>query len=130
MFVDIGKKIKGVASFIFGVGVFISFLISLFVFASIEEWSYWYDGAIIVFLGFLVIIIGSVISWLNSFMLYGFGELIDKTCEIAENTRRGSTVEQEVCENDEKIQLLEKWMREGLISEEEYKKKKAALRGK
>jgi hypothetical protein len=30
--------------------------------------------------------LGSLISWISSLALYGFGELIEKTAEIARNT--------------------------------------------
>ena len=43
------------------------------------------------FVGILVIAIGSLFSWVGSFCLYGFGELIEKTTEIAENTRSSNT---------------------------------------
>ena len=38
--------------------------------------------------GVAVIVLGSLLSWVGSFMMVGFGELIEKTTEIAENTRR------------------------------------------
>ena len=35
-----------------------------------------------------IVIAGTLISWVSSWALYGFGELISKTSEIAENTRK------------------------------------------
>lgn len=37
--------------------------------------------------GFAVLILGPLASWVSSFFLYGFGELIETNCEIARNTR-------------------------------------------
>ena len=37
--------------------------------------------------GLVVIIVGCLGSWIGSFFTYGFGELIEKTTEIAENTK-------------------------------------------
>jgi hypothetical protein len=35
-----------------------------------------------------IVIAGTLISWVSSWALYGFGELIAKASEIAENTRK------------------------------------------
>ncbi|MBE7076367.1 MAG: hypothetical protein E7374_00550 [Clostridiales bacterium] len=44
-------------------------------------------------LGILIIIIGSFCSWISSFFIYGYGELINKTTEIAKNTKQGIKIE-------------------------------------
>ena len=38
--------------------------------------------------GVITIIVGPLAAWVSSWLLYGFGELIEKTTEIAENTRK------------------------------------------
>ncbi len=35
-----------------------------------------------------IVIAGTLVSWVSSWALYGFGELIAKVSEIAENTRK------------------------------------------
>lgn len=35
-----------------------------------------------------IVIAGTLVSWVSSWALYGFGELIAKASEIAENTRK------------------------------------------
>jgi len=35
-----------------------------------------------VFLGILVIVVGSLISWLSSWVLYGFGELVENSASL------------------------------------------------
>jgi hypothetical protein len=75
MFDNIGGKIKTLAKIICWLGIIIS-VISGMVLIGIS-------GLVSV----LTIIAGSLTSWIGSFSLYGFGELIEKTTEIAENTR-------------------------------------------
>lgn len=40
-----------------------------------------------IIIGILVIVFGSLISWISCFTLYGFGELVVTTKEIADNTK-------------------------------------------
>lgn len=73
--------------------------------------------------GLLLIVGGPFVAWVSSWLLYGFGELIDKACQIEYNTRPDSaksSVQREV--DDERIRKLEKLRSEGLITEEEYQK--------
>ena len=44
------------------------------------------DEELIIY-GLLTILLGPIVAWVSSWTLYGFGELVDKTCEIAENTK-------------------------------------------
>ncbi len=60
-------------------------------------------------IGTLLMIVGPIVAWVSSWLLYGFGELIDKTCDIAQNTCGG-----------ERISKIEKLRSQGLITEEEY----------
>ena len=78
MFDNIGSKIKILAQVICWVGIIITVIIGVFL--MLEGF------------GILLIIIGPLFSWIGSFCLYGFGELIEKTAEIAENTRCGNTI--------------------------------------
>lgn len=76
MFENIGKKIKILAMVIAGCIVFVGvyFMLDLF-----EQRLYK--------AGFWALLISIAVSWLSTFTLYGFGEIIDKLTEIAENTR-------------------------------------------
>ncbi len=76
MFDDIGGKIKKLAKIMTYIGFAISILLGLL---AIEE---------AVGLALFIIVIGCVASWVGSFLLYGFGELIDYTKEIADNTKK------------------------------------------
>lgn len=77
MFKNIGGKIKGLAKVICIVGIAIS------VVAGIGMIGSGYNNAM-VGMGLPVMIVGSLVSWIGSFFVYGFGELIENTTVIAE----------------------------------------------
>lgn len=77
MFKNIGGKIKGLAKVICIVGIAISIVVGIGMICS------GYNGAM-VGMGFAVMIVGSLVSWIGSFFAYGFGELIENTTVIAE----------------------------------------------
>ena len=79
MFKNIGVKIKGFAQIVCWLGIIGSIIPGLVLIGIGSEIEY---GGGIVFLGILIAIDGSIASWIGSFLTYGFGELIDKTCEI------------------------------------------------
>lgn len=67
MFNNIGDKIKTLAQVVCWIGVALSVLYGVYI---ISEGS----GV-----GLLVMIFGSLLSWVGSFFTYGFGELIELT---------------------------------------------------
>ncbi len=79
MFYNIGSKIKSWAKTVCYAGIVISVIAGFMLLGTFE------------FLGILVAVAGSLSSWVGSICLYGFGELIEKTTEIAENTRCSNT---------------------------------------
>lgn len=84
MYDDIGVKLKGFAKGIFiveAIGSFIAGVI-LMLNDSGDFGSIFEPGL----LGVLIMIFGPIAAWVSSLFIYGFGELIDKACEIAENT--------------------------------------------
>ena len=97
MFENIGKKIKTYAEFMTWVGIISSVIIGFVLMSSNF------------FVGFLVIILGSILSWISSFVLYGFGELVDQTSRIADNLcgEQYKVTNCEVCgkESDELVQI-------------------------
>ena len=80
MFDNIGAKLKALAKAYVFIGVVISFIIWLFVSFSVAE------EAVILLSLLLIVGIGAVLSWLFSLFIYGFGELIEKTSQVAKNT--------------------------------------------
>ncbi len=119
MFDNIGKKIKSLANVLCWVGIiaYVIAAIAMFVIAADNPW----DAEHYVPIGFAFLIVGPLSSWISSFFMYGFGELIDKACEIEENTRsyeRESILQAQI--ETERIDKIEKLYSQGLITEEEY----------
>ncbi|MBQ7224930.1 MAG: hypothetical protein IJX06_05205 [Clostridia bacterium] len=72
MFKNIDKKIKGVAIICTIAGCILSIIYAI---------NYWSNNLILE--GFLTLLFGCLFSWIGSFVLYGFGELITQTTNIA-----------------------------------------------
>ena len=84
MFNNIGGKIKVLAKVLCWVGIIVSVLVGIILIASAaggSGYSGFTDSATIV-LGILTIIVGSISSWVGSFVLYGFGELVENSSAI------------------------------------------------
>lgn len=81
MFKNIGGKIKDLAQVICYLGIAISVVAGI---VMIGFGSSSYDGDTMVVMGCVVMIVGSLVSWIGSFFAYGFGELIENTTVIAE----------------------------------------------
>jgi hypothetical protein len=79
MYNNIGKKIKGLAVFFAWLGMIGSIIYGIII--TIQGVNYGSDA--MAGLGLLLMVAGSVISWLSSWVLYGFGELIENTAKIA-----------------------------------------------
>ena len=78
MFSDVGKKIKSVAEFVFVFQVLLSLIGGIVIIANDDDMA----G-----LGILVIIVGSVIAWLSSLLIYAYGEIAQTNAQNEENTR-------------------------------------------
>lgn len=72
MFYNIGRKIKTLAKTITGIGITASVIYGIVV-----VWQS--NSPIFIIQGLLTMIVGSLISWLSSMALYGFGQLIENT---------------------------------------------------
>lgn len=95
MFNHIGAKIKGFAKFLFWTTVIFSIIIAMVV---ISLGSRVQDAPALLFIiiGIVVVIFGIAIAWLNNFLLYGFGELVDsnqKILEILERKNRETNID-------------------------------------
>jgi len=77
MYDNIGAKIKVLAQIIAWIGIAGSVIAGFVLMAQ---------GDAGVLIGFIVLIVGALTSWISSWFMYGFGELIEKTTEIAKNT--------------------------------------------
>ena len=79
MFDDIGSKIKTLARVVCWIGIALTGITGILVMSREFGDNVLFGGAIL--------IVGPLSSWIGSSFLYGFGELIEKTTEIAKNTR-------------------------------------------
>ena len=115
MYNNIGRKIKQFATVLFTIGTICSILSgSYIVIVSNLEASA---------TGILIVIMGSFLSWVSTFLLYGFGELIERTTEIANNTKIYNNHLTELPDTGiERLVRAEKLYSQGLINEDEYKK--------
>lgn len=112
---EIGKKIKKMAIVIFVLEAILFFIGAIILMAINND---------LFLVGILMMIIGPLLAWVSSFILYGFGELIDKTSEIANNTSRTSAnAILQNCSQRSSHDELKKLLEKGLISEDEYYQK-------
>ena len=112
MYNNIGKKIKMLAKVIFFVEAIAA------IFGGISVIGLDEDLAVV---GILIMIVGSVFAWVSSWLLYGFGEIIDKLSDIEQNTRTGVKSYTPVSDGVDRLSKIEKLRSEGLITEEEYR---------
>ncbi len=75
MFANIAYKIKMTAKIICVIGIGLSCIIGFsMLLIGVAEEEYW-----LFFAGMFWAVVGSISSWVGSFTLYGFGQLIDNT---------------------------------------------------
>lgn len=82
MFDNIGGKIKSLAQVVCWIGIIASVICGFILIGTDED---------LILLGLLIMVIGSLISWVSSFALYGFGQLIENTDELCEWTRKSGS---------------------------------------
>ena len=85
MYNNIGGKIKSLARVICIIGIVLSVIGGIIIMAQGFDEARFYAKRIAVeafFVGILAIGLGSLVSWLSCFLLYGFGQLIDDTSAI------------------------------------------------
>lgn len=106
MFNNIGRKIKGLAKFLFWILVIASIILgAITIMQAVGSRGSSSSKILAVIGGFLVIGGGIVLAWLQNFLLYGYGELIDcnqKMLRILEernmdrNNFQGNTIEPKI----------------------------------
>ena len=118
MFNNIGKKIKALAKVICWIQIVIYIITAIVMFIIASDS---YTEGLYIAIAFAFLIIGPFFAWLSSFFIYGFGELIDKACEIERNTRGGEIKSNTQIQLDnERKSKIENLRLQGLITEEEY----------
>ena len=81
MFNNIGVKIKGLAKFICWAGIVICIIAGIIMLVQAKD-AYSGVRPTLILIGLAIMIIGSLLSWIGSFLLYGFGELVDNSSKI------------------------------------------------
>lgn len=140
MFNNIGSKIKGLASVICFGGIILCIIIGIVV-AALDEY--------LLLAGFAIMILGALLSWVSSFVLYGFGELVENSAIIAgketlneneykeyhasinDTTDRFVSSEESFKNNQDnrplELQILDSQLAKGLITQEIYDSAKETL---
>ena len=106
MFNNIGEKIKSIARLFTWLGIGISIVVAVALFTTEED--------LLIALGLGVMIIGSLLSWVSSFLLYGFGQLIQNSDILAGRI----TLEEVIADEKQKTQELANQTQEGMREEE------------
>lgn len=149
MFDNIGGKIKAVAKVVCWIGIIASIIIGFIMLVQDEDTA---------FAGVLIMVLGSLGSWIGSFMTYGFGQLVENSDILVQQGNKtsnaskqlgannsaafqtsqhqwrcdgcGNMISEEICPicNKDKIDNLKKWKEQGLITEEEYIQKMESLK--
>lgn len=92
MFKNIGKKIKIFAKVICWIGIILSLLAGIIfivagvsgetIQAKVNGTTQYIDSSVLIVVGIIFVILGPIFSWIGSFMVYGFGEIVDNTQAI------------------------------------------------
>ena len=84
MFKNIGSKIKGLANFLFWFLATVSIIVGVVViFAGLGNTNGNIENAFAsLFEGLAIAVGGFLFAWLENFLLYGFGELVDTNQKI------------------------------------------------
>lgn len=117
---NIGSNIKTLAKVLLWAGLIICIPTGVIFMAA------GYSEGLLV--GLIVFIVGCLGTFISSWLMYGFGVLIEKTSEIARNTSK--TTEKENLKNmtnEDILNTLVSWKENNLISDEEFEAKKQAL---
>lgn len=70
MFTNIGEKIKTLAKVVCWFGIIASVISGIAMIATSET---------LILAGVLTLVLGSLFSWISSFVLYGFGEVVENS---------------------------------------------------
>ena len=115
MFNNIGKKIKKLAQFGCWVGI-ICCIITGIVFLILTS----VQSEFVIF-GLLVLILGPILMWIGSWVLYSWGDTVDNVQALKEKLCGENTTDNST-EQEKSKQKLDELLASGLISREEYLK--------
>ena len=76
---NIGDKIKNLAQVLFVLGAIVDISLGIILMGTDED---------LIIFGLLLILLGPVVTWVSSWLLYGFGQLIENSDIIADTYNR------------------------------------------
>lgn len=120
MFQNIGKKIKTLAVVVCWIGIAGSVIGGIVMCAVGADSS---GGDLLIGLGIPLMFLGPLFSWIGSFVLYGYGDMITRIRRIErklygqENEEEGKS---DSAGKDDRLAKLQSLREQNLISEEEY----------
>ena len=82
MFDNVGSKLKGWAKFVAWVGIIASIIMGIVVISGGAVMSYYMNSSSMVFPGIMIMVGGSLASWIGSLFIYAFGDITEKTSSI------------------------------------------------
>ncbi|MCR5154385.1 MAG: hypothetical protein K6B75_06005 [Lachnospiraceae bacterium] len=116
---NIGRMIKSLAFWLFIVQSVA--VIGWVILYLMKAGSIYVATQIYVLKGVFILIVGPIISWVISLILYGFGELVDNSSKISVNTNGERIYDYEKIEKErEREDRLKMLLDDKLISIEEY----------
>jgi hypothetical protein len=92
MFDNPGKLIKGWAKAICYVGIAISVIYGIIVLNRYSYEGYNNFENEMVWMGLIIMVGGSIVSWVCALLIYGFGELVENSTEIHHKIKRVVTL--------------------------------------
>lgn len=115
MYDNIGGKIKGLSMAIAVIEAASSAIIGFIMMVTDED---------LVLIGLIIVPIGCLVAWISSWLLYGFGELIEATRSIATVVNRNLNDSLKISEekmDSVRLARLQSLLSSNLLTEKEYK---------
>ena len=121
MFNNIGSKIKTLANVLFWGGIFLSLIIAVgfFIIYLVLSLRNTEDVRMLI-AGIVYLIAGPIFALINGLLLYGFGELIEKTVSIERNICKNQKFDSQEQVSSDRMTKLNSLRAQNLITEEEY----------
>ena len=113
MYKGIGGKIKTLAGVITCIGILLSIVSGVVLMTK---------GYVLV--GVLVMLVGFLFSWISTFILYGFGQMVENSDKLVaiEKMKLDSRLD-ELESKADKADELAKWNKAGFLTDEEFESK-------
>ncbi len=116
MYDNIGRKIKILAGVMTWIGILAALIGGVCIIVIDDD---------LVVVGLLVMVVGGIVSWISSFVLYGFGQLIENSDILVRMNTKGGAISRQSQDEDAETRnaQLKNLFEKGLITEEEYRQK-------